>query len=502
MKKKTNGEEGMSYAETASNSGTVKSFRGSDGIFHVTTPLIESSGLDKLCIQTSLRTIKNSGSILERLTQKLKHQNINLAEDTFSVDLTPNRLVLCMKSQLQAEALLQKPIWLSEREQLQFCVNEPRIWVMTIFKVPGFYDQNNYLKSFAARFGVVYRIYRKTFYTQSGKAFGGPNVIVQYTTLFELPPTRLVLDGRYSLSVFWTMPGPDMVHPDKREEFRKQIQASKGPHTWISRPKPPATDREKPNAAAKDRGTNPSKSVIPRGEIVAQSVIAREIAAKSAIPREIAAKSVIPGEIAAKSVIPQGEIVATKKKVNNKTHGLMNNRGYKIQKVARDKEVDFKIKQDPFFIVGKKGKHKCTKMKIAPATPPHKEAPEANLPPIDDLMEGEISPGFVTDSVHESEGEDVIPEDTFEKDPWDALPPGGSQQRKSGARKGRGFSREPSDRRLRVPSSNAWHRGGSSSHGVARKAGVPHRGILLTIPTGGDIEKGREPNRTVHKQRR
>ena len=354
MEKPTNeNNQGITYAATASSSGTVKSFRGSDGIFHVTTPLIESSGLERLCIQTSLRTIKNAGNVLERLSEKLKHKNINLAEDTFSEDLTPNRLVLCMKSQLQAEALLRSPIWLSEREQIMFCVNEPRLWVMTISKVLGFYDQNNYIKSFAARFGVVHRIYRKTLHTQSGKAFGGPNVIVQYTTLFELPPTRIVLDGRYSLNVYWTMPGPDMVHPDKRQDFHKQILSSKAPPPpWTKQDKArPQLGWQKPSAP----GGEKTKSKAPEN--------------KSTKPP----KSVIPqGEIAAPSVIPQGKIAATNNKETNKPKKgqLMNNKSYKIPKVAKDEAIDFH-REEPFYIVGKNGKHRTTKMVVLTKTQKH-----------------------------------------------------------------------------------------------------------------------------------
>ena len=124
---------------------------------------------------------------------------------------------------------------------------------MTIFKVPGFYDQNNYLKSFVARFGVFHRIYKKTLHTRFGKSFGGPNVIVQYTTLFELPPTRIVLDGRYSLHVYWSMPSPDIVHPENRLNFQKQIMESKGPPKGRgrqggpqSRQEPSTTRRVKP----------------------------------------------------------------------------------------------------------------------------------------------------------------------------------------------------------------------------------------------------------------
>ena len=204
----------MNYSKALATHNSVTSVRGNGDTFHVTTPLIESPGVAKLCVQTSLRTInKQKESILERLERTLKTRNISLSEDTYSVDLTTNRLVLCFKKVQHAENLVNNQVPVGNGEHLSFCVNEPKLWVITIFKVPGYYDANShqYLRSFASNFGVVHRIYRKTV-TSNGKSYGGPNIIVQYSSLFSLPPKRILLDGKHNLEVYWTKPSKDMFH--------------------------------------------------------------------------------------------------------------------------------------------------------------------------------------------------------------------------------------------------------------------------------------------------
>ena len=92
-------------------------------------------------------------------------------------------------------------------ETLQFCVNEPKLWVLTIFKVPGYSDASNhqYLCSFASKFGVVHMIHHKTMISH-GKSFGSSNIIAQYSSLFLLLPKIILLDCKQNLEVYRTKP--------------------------------------------------------------------------------------------------------------------------------------------------------------------------------------------------------------------------------------------------------------------------------------------------------
>ena len=350
----------MNYALVVQDS--VKSREGVNGTFHVTTPLIENRGLEKLCLQTSLRTVTIKEGILQKVDEALEQKGIKLAEDTYSIDLTPNRLVLCFKNDQTASYLAGETIRINGNEHLKFFVNEPKLWVMTIFKVPGYYDIKNhqYLRSFASEFGVVHRIYRKTVLNQ-GKSYGGPNIIVQYSSLYALPPKRIILDGKHNLDIYWTKPRQDMFHPD-------YIQASES-----------GNQTNRSEEKNENNEVDFIKSKIPHSRIPKLS--------KTPLAITVRAEN-------------EGREVVTKK---------------------QSPPVVEEQNKEPFFLVtkNKNGKRRNIAQQKEPVeiimeTPNVQPPSSPSLSGIDKMEEGEISPGFETEEVYESEGEDIDPEEIIE----------------------------------------------------------------------------------------
>ena len=232
-------KEGMSYAITAGQAkGGVTSYEGEKGVHHLHTEMTNFPEAEKRCIQASLRSLNTVENILGRLSSSLqKYFGIRLEADTSMVDLSRNRLVLCMNSITQAQQIIRNPIILPSGQQLKFVHNEPKLWVMTLFKVPGHYDLNTHLRAFFDKFGTVYRIYRKTLNIRD-QQLKGPNVIVQFSELTKVPPCKMIMDKTNTIQTMYTKPSVDMVHPEHANAFWEEYKkvTGEGPS---KKPKPP-----------------------------------------------------------------------------------------------------------------------------------------------------------------------------------------------------------------------------------------------------------------------
>ena len=366
----------MNYSSAVSAQGSVKSIRGNNDTYHVTTPLMENRGLEKLCVQTSLRTISNKTKtdVLSKVDRALEQRGVKLAEDTYSIDLTANRLVLCFKNEMTAANLVQNTLRLSENEHLKFCVNEPKLWVITIFKVPGYYDVNNhqFLRSFASEFGVVHRIYRKTIFN-SGKSYGGPNIIVQYSSLYTMPPRKLMLDGKHNLEIYWTKPSRDMFHPE---------------HVPTQYQNPESLDSENQIdfATSKGHDKNPKLKVTIRN-----------------------------GEEGNKRAIEVSRNVPESQDIDMSPHMITGDLKKNQQK--QQNKTEQRKDDEPFQIVTKNKHGRLTT--TTPSTPAQHSPPPASMSGIESI-EGEMSTEYLTEVVPETEGDDINPEEKIST--WDESP--------------------------------------------------------------------------------